>query len=58
MYDWIIEADIHRLNKVARRAGNSHERRALGKLAQMKAQLLAERRPVSARLSGLSLWTT
>ena len=40
MYDWIIEADVYRLNKAAREASTPRERRELESLAERKAQLL------------------
>lgn len=42
MYDWIIEADIHRLSKAARDASTSDERRKLEGLVAVKARLLAQ----------------
>jgi len=41
MYDWIIGADIYRLNKAARDASSPHERRQIEKLVEVKTAFLA-----------------
>ena len=41
MYDWIIEADIYRLNKAAAQASTAEERRRLETLADANGQALA-----------------
>jgi len=51
MYDWILEADIYRLDKAVREAAGIQERRALETLAKQKALILAAKRgewPVKA----------
>jgi len=51
MYDWILEADIYRLDKAARDGAGVQERRALEALAKQKALILAAKRgdwPVKA----------
>ena len=40
MYDWIVEADIYRLNKAASEASSSRERRELEMLAERKKSML------------------
>ena len=52
MFDWIIEADIYRLNKEALEASSQQERRELEELAELKVQLLAARQRVCSELSG------
>jgi hypothetical protein len=49
MYDWIIEADIYRLNKAAGQTSRGEEPRNLETFADAKAQVLAaQRREASA----------
>lgn len=52
MYNWIIEADIHRLNKAARQASTAEERRKLETLAHGKVQILAAKDRERSFLSG------
>ena len=52
MYDWIIEADIYRLNKAALEAGSARERRELEMQAERKALVLATRREGSGQDGG------
>ena len=52
MYDWIIEADVYRLNKAASQAGTAEERRELEALADAKVQVLAAKQPARSVLSG------
>jgi len=42
MYDWIIEADVHRLKKAASEATYSPERRKLESLIQHKLAALSQ----------------
>jgi hypothetical protein len=44
MYDWIIEADIYRLNKAARETDSPRERRKLEMQVERKALALAATR--------------
>jgi len=44
MYDWIIEADVYRLQKAASEATDSRERRDMEALAEQKLAALSARR--------------
>ena len=52
MYDWIIEADIYRLNRAASEASTAEERRKLEGLADGKVQVLAAKQRERSVLSG------
>jgi hypothetical protein len=52
MYDWIIEADIYRLNKAALQAASARERRELEMEAGRKALILATLREGSGQERG------
>ena len=52
MYDWIIEADIYRLNKAALEAGSARERRELEVRAERKASGPRTRREGSGQDEG------
>ena len=53
MYDWIIEADIYRLNRAAREARTAEERRKLEGLADAKVRILAAKQRGTSAFSGL-----
>ena len=52
MYDWIIEADIYRLNKAAGEASTAEERLELERLADAKSRRLAAKQRERFMLSG------
>lgn len=52
MYDWIIEADIYRLDRAISEASTAEERRKLQGLADAKVRVLATKRRERSVVSG------